>query len=114
MQVCAWERVGNANYKGTKMIEISKNIIKLDGYGVYVTMIDGEVYTSDTDATGSYPTLDPDGGISWDKLEDPPNQQFLEIVNDKWETELNMTDYDKPMSVGQIRWFVKNLREKHK
>jgi hypothetical protein len=129
--VCAWEWVGNF-----KMIEIGKNIIRLDGYGVYATVIDGKVYISKIMPGGSCPKLDPDGCIDWTELTDPDNQQFLEIINDKFNLELVMTDFNKNMSIREIvnhvkvqkekekkeepmtdnqaRWFVKNMRELYK
>jgi hypothetical protein len=119
-----------------KMIELGQNIIRLDGYGVYVTVVDGKAHISEIMPDGSCPTLDPDGCIDWTELTDPDNQQFLEIINDKFGLDLIMTDFDKNMSVREIlnhvkvqeerekkeepmtdaqaRWFVKNLREKHK
>ena len=114
--------------------DIGSNIMKLEGYGLYVTYIDGELFTSEMVTRSGHPHLDPDGCISWDKLDDPPNQKFLNLVNAKFETSFTMNDFSKvmkvsdikeyveqqkmakkkeePMTDAQARWFVKNLREK--
>ncbi len=114
--------------------DIGSNIIKLEGYGLYVTYIDGEVYTSEMVSHSGHPHLDPDGCISWDKLTDPPNQKFLNLVNAKFTISLTMNAFGKlmkvsdikghiaqqkeaekkPLTDNQARWFVKNLREKEK
>ena len=114
--------------------DIGSNIIKLEGYGLYVTYIDGEVFISEMIARSGHPHLDPDGCISWDKLEDPPNQKFLNLINAKFGTCFTMNDFGKimkvsdikghvkqqkeakiePMTDNQTRWFVKNMREKEK
>lgn len=109
------------------MFQISKNIIKLEGFGVYVTFIDNVLYTSEITATG-HPTLDRDGCIDWEELTDPPNQQFLNLANAHFGISKTMHNYGKPMSVSGIReyskfkkpeqenliWLVKNLRERDK
>jgi hypothetical protein len=109
------------------MIQIGKNIIKLEGFGVYVTLIDNVIYTSDITPSG-HPTLDRDGCINWDELLDPPNQQFLNLVNAHFGISKTMRSYGKPMSISEIReysafkkpeqenliWLVKNLRERDK
>ena len=113
---------------------IGSNIIKLEGYDLYVTYIDSIIYISEMVSRSGHPHLDPDGCISWDKLEDPPNQRFLNLVNAKFGTCLTMNDFGKvmkisdikehvaqqkeaevkPLTGNQARWFVKNLREKEK
>ena len=117
--------------------DLGSNIIKLEGYGVYVTMLDFTLYTSAiNDKTGG-PTLDPDSCIIWDALADPPNQEFLNITNEKFGLNQLMTDYGGHMSMKDIRsyivanksrkenaatgnatvnaaWTVKNLKEKEK
>jgi hypothetical protein len=112
--------------------DIGSNIIKLEGYGLYVTYIDSEVFISEMLAGSGHPNLDPDGCISWDKLFDPPNQKFLNLVNARFGTSLTMNDFGKVMRISDIKgyvaqqketkcepmtdaqavWFVKNLREK--
>jgi hypothetical protein len=96
------------------MKDIGSNVIKLEGYGVYVTMLDDKVYISAIDPKTDGPTLDPDKCILWDLMTDPPNQSFLCYVNEKFKTGLVMSDYGKYMSVNEIRWAVKNMREKEK
>ena len=89
------------------------NILKLEGFGVYVTYIDNKVYVSEIQKSG-YPTLDPDGCIEWEELKDPSNQEFLNEVNKKWGLELKMSDFGKYMSISECLWYVKNLKEKEK
>jgi hypothetical protein len=109
--------------------EIGGNILKLEGYGLFVTVVDGRIYTSQMEHKSGHPKLDPDGGIEWEELTDPPNQQFLNIINAKWGLALTMLDYDKIMKVSEIvkygknretpleipaHWLVKNMRELEK
>ena len=114
--------------------DIGSNIMKLEGYGLYVTYIDSEVYISEIVAQTGHPRLDPDKCIEWVKLDDPPNQKFLNLINARFETSLSMNDFGKVMKIsevkeyvveqreireklmtaGQARWLVKNLKEKEK
>lgn len=89
---------------------MNNNILKLEGYGVYVTYIDGKVYTSNIDPKGR-PTLDPDKCIEWTELTDPSNQEFLSEINKAWNLELKLSDYGKYMSISECLWYVKNLKE---
>jgi len=115
--------------------DLGSNIIKLEGYGVYVTYIDGNVYICDMVMPSGLPTMDPDKCIEWEELKDPANQKFLNLVNARFGTCFTMSDYDKtmslsdikeyvkvqktlkkeevPMTDAQARWFVKNMREKY-
>ena len=113
---------------------IGSNIIKLEGYGLYVTYIDSEMFISEMLSHSGHPELDPDGCISWSPLIDPPTQNFLNLVNSKFGTSLTMNSFGKimkvsdilghvkqqketehkPMTDNQARWLVKNLREKEK
>jgi len=112
--------------------DIGSNIIKLEGYGLYVTCIDSKIYISEMVPHSGLPTLDPDKNIEWNDLKDPPNQKFLNLVNAKFETSLTMHKFNKsmtltdikthmqqqkvakdtPMTDQQARWFIKNIREK--
>jgi len=114
--------------------DIGSNIIKLEGYDLYVTYIDSIIYVSEMIPRSGHPHLDPDGCINWDKLEDPPNQKFLNLVNAKFGTHLSMNDFGKLMKISEVKeyvaqqkkakeepitdsrawWLVKNLREKEK
>lgn len=120
----------------TEWKSLGSNIIKLDGYGVYVTYMDSNVYICDITMPSGHPKLDPDSCIEWTELEDPPNQKFLNLINARFSVSLTMTDYgktmkiseikehseiqkalskeEKPMSDAQARWFVKNMRELYK
>lgn len=92
---------------------MQSNILKLEGYGVYVTCVDKYVYISKITSKG-HPTLDPDGCIDWSELTDPDNQEMLNEINKHFGLELTMTDFGKHMSVSECIWFVKNLKEQHK
>ena len=122
--------------------DLGSNIIKLEGYGLYVTVIDSDVYICPMVPHSGLPELDPDKNIEWTKLEDPDNQMFLNLVNAKFGTSFVMTQYDKSMNIHDIkshivqqkkikaaaaagkgngplteseaRWLVKNMREKNK
>jgi len=115
--------------------DIGSNIIKLEGYGLYVTYIDSKVYISVMVPKSGLPTLDPDKNIEWNELEEPSNQKFLNLINARFETSFTMNDFgklmsisdvkehvrqqkemkkDEPMTDNQARWFVKNMREKEK
>lgn len=87
-------------------MDIGNNILKLEGYGVYVTYIDGKVFTSRI-INGGYPKLDPDGCIEWDELTDPDNQDFLNIINARWKIGLSMPNFGKTMSIKDIKNYQK-------
>ena len=82
---------------------LGSNIIKLEGYGLYVTCIDDEIHVCNMIPSSGLPTLDPDKCISWDKLEDPPNQRFLNLVNARFGTCLVMHDFGGIMSITDIK-----------
>jgi len=119
--------------------DIGSNIIKLIGYGLYVTVIDSDAYICPMVPHSGLPKLDPDKNIEWSKLEDPANQAFLNLVNAKFGTSFLMTQYGKSMNIKDIKshivqqktseeagkgngpmtesealWLVKNMREKNK
>ncbi len=90
-----------------------KNVLKMEGFGVFVTYIDGKVWTSDIQPKG-HAELDPNDCIVWHELTDPPNQEFLNAVNEHWGLTLKTSDYGKYMSISECLWYVKNLKEVHK
>ena len=118
--------------------DIGSNIIKLEGYGLYVTVIDSEAYICPMVPHSGLPELDPDKNIEWSKLEDPANQMFLNLVNARFDTSFLMTQYGASMNIKDIKshivqqkenkagkgngplteseaiWLVKNMREKEK
>jgi hypothetical protein len=93
------------------MKRIGSNIIKLEGYGVYVTLIDDKLYTSEIDPSNGHPTLDPDKCISWDELIDPANQKFLNIVNAEFGLSLTMHDFNGYMSIKDIKEYEAGQRK---
>lgn len=95
------------------MSRLNNNILKLEGFGVYVTYVYNKVYISEIQKSGG-PSLDPDGCIEWEELKDPPNQEFLNTINKCWGLKLTMSDYGKYMSISECLWYVKNLKELHK
>ena len=90
---------------------LGSNIIKLEGYGLYVTCIDEEIYVCEMIPHSGLPTLDPDKCINWDKLEDPPNQKFLNIINARFDKCLVMHDFGKPMSIRDIKSHTEQQRK---
>jgi len=91
--------------------ELGSNIIKLEGYGLYVTYIDSKVYVSEMTPNSGLPTLDPDKNIEWTELSEPPNQKFLNLVNAKFGITLTMHDFGGVMSITEIKEFVKLNKE---
>ena len=89
------------------------NIIKLEGFGVYVTLVDGKVYVSNITTKGG-PILDADGCIEWDELKNPDNQEMLNEINKAFNLKLKLSDFGKYMSISECLWYVKNLKEMHK
>jgi len=85
-----------------KYKDVGDNIIKLEGYGVYVTMLDYTLYISKIDPNTGGPTLDPDLCIIWDVLTDPDNQDFLNITNEKFGLDQTMMDYGKSMHLRDL------------
>ena len=88
---------------GESLIMVDNNILKLEGFGVYVTYVDEKVYISELNDRG-YPTLDPDGCIEWTELKDPPNKTFLDTINKHFKLKLTLYDYHKYMSISQLLW----------
>lgn len=102
---------------------------------MYVTVLDYTIYISKINRKTGGPTLDPDNCVLWDALTDPPNQEFLNIINARFGMRQNMHDYNKGMTIPDIKayvqaqkemklakgdmtlgavWTVKNLREREK
>ena len=83
--------------------DIGSNIIKLEGYGLYATVIDNEAHVCEMLPGTGLPKLDPDKCIDWEKLTDPPNQRFLNLVNAKFGTCFVMHDYGGSMTLTDIK-----------
>jgi len=71
-------------------------ILKLEGYGTYTTYLDGKIWVSPIVLQTNGPTLDADNCIEWSELEEPPNQDFLNIVNAEFGVFVQNSDFDKP------------------
>lgn len=85
------------------MIIKINNILKLEGYGLYVTFIQDKLYQNRINPRTEGPTLDPDGCIEWVEMQDPPNQAFLNIVNSQFGTNLGIGDFKKYPTVSEIK-----------
>jgi hypothetical protein len=83
--------------------KLGSNIIKLEGYGVYVTYIDNEYFISEVMPGSGHPKLDPDKCIAWEKLKEPANQKFLNILNAHFGTAKTMHDFGCVMSISEIK-----------
>jgi hypothetical protein len=83
--------------------DIGSNIIKLEGYGIYVTYIDSEYYMCEMLTSSGLPPLDPDGCIDWDPFKDPANQKLLNIMNARFGTCLTMPDFGLTMGIRDIK-----------
>jgi hypothetical protein len=83
-------------------VQNDPNIIKLAGYGLYVTQVNDAIFVSEINENGG-PTLDPDDCIEWTPLADPANQKFLNIINSKFDTHLTMSQFGKYRTVSEIR-----------
>lgn len=84
-------------------MKLINNILKLEGYGVYLTMHGKKLYESKIDPKTGGPTMDPDKCIEWTECTDPPNQQFLNIVNQVFGVALTLCDFGKIMSVSEVK-----------
>lgn len=82
---------------------IDNNVLKLEGYGVYVSVVDGKLYESPIDPRTNWPTLDKDKCIDWTETNDPPNQEFLNLINEHFGCEFTMIDFGKPMKISEIK-----------
>jgi len=109
----------------SKPQNISSNVIKLEGYGVYVTYINSRVMVCDILPSTGQSTMNKHGFIKWRRLKEPPNQEFLDLINEKFELGLKMSDFVKNLFVPvkkpktrnvmqKLRWIIKNMREKEK
>ena len=87
--------------------DIGSNIIKLAGYGVYVTYIDSDLYVCPMVGKMGHPRLDEDKCIDWEKLSEPANQEFLNLCNLRFKTCYTMNDFDGIMSITDIKSHVK-------
>lgn len=90
--------------------KIGGNILKLEGYGLYVTIIDGRLWECPIIPATDGPTLDMDRCIEWTKCLNPPNQKFLNIINAEFEVSFTMRSFGKPMTVGEIVKFGRAQR----
>lgn len=91
--------------------KIGDNILKLEGYGLYVTIIDGELWECPIVPVSGGPTLDANNCIEWTKCSDPPNQKFLNIVNAEFGVNFTLNHFDKAMTVYDVMSFAKAKRE---
>ena len=94
-----------------KWKDIGSNIIKLEGYGLYVTYLDSNLYVCPMLGNSGHPRLDADKCIDWDELKDPDNQAFLDVCNEKYETSFTMNDYGKHMSITEMKGHVKQQED---
>lgn len=72
---------------------VINGILKLEGYGTYVTYLDKKVWISPIVPRTNGPTLDADGCIDWSELDIPPNQSFLNIVNAEFGCAVEINDF---------------------
>ncbi len=91
--------------------KIGGNILKLEGYGLYVTVIEGKIWECPIVPVTDGPVLDPDGCIEWTECSNPPNQKFLNIVNAELGVSFNMYNFGKPMTVSEIVRFGRAKKE---
>ncbi|RLI66032.1 MAG: hypothetical protein DRO67_01760 [Candidatus Asgardarchaeum californiense] len=70
-----------------------EGILKLEGYGTYVTYLEDKIWVSPIVPETGGPTLDADDCIEWTELKKPPNQNFLNIVNDEFGSSVKYTDF---------------------
>lgn len=75
-------------------MKVHDNIIKLEGFGIYVTHIDKKLWSCDIDKRG-YPKLDPDNCIEWEPLLGPVNDELLCIINAQFKTAFTHSDIEK-------------------
>ena len=94
----------------SKWKEIGSNIIKLEGHGLYVTYIDSNLYVCPMIGNSGHPRLDRDKCIDWDELKDPDNQAFLNICNERFKTSYTMNNFDKVMTIREMKEYVKQQK----
>jgi len=94
-----------------KWKDLGSNIIKLEGYGIYVTCIDSNLYVCPMQGKLGHPKLDGDKCIEWEELEDPDNQAFLDLCNERFKTSFTMNNFDKHMSLSEIKGHVKQQKD---
>lgn len=83
--------------------DIGSNIIKLEGFGLYVTYIDSNLYVCPMIGASGHPRLDQDKCIDWEKPEEVPNQEFLNLCNLRFKTSYTMNDFGGPMRITDIK-----------
>lgn len=93
------------------MSKLGDNILKLEGFGFYVTFVNSNIFINKLLPGSEEPTLSSDKCIIWDKLEDPPNQEFLNLINARFKLNLKLTDYNKFMKIKEIRSYMKQQKE---
>ena len=91
--------------------DIGSNIIKLEGYGLYVTYIDKDLYVCPMLPRTGHPRLDEDKCIDWEKLEEPDNQEFLNLCNLRFKTSFTMHDFNGVMTITDIKNHSKIQKE---
>ena len=68
-------------------------ILKLEGYGTYVTLLDDKIWVSPIVPQTNGPTLDADSCIEWTELKMPVNQNFLNIINAEFGCSVKLVDF---------------------
>ena len=91
--------------------DIGSNIIKLEGFGLYITLIDDKLYQCEIIPKSGHPKLDADMCIDWEEMLDPPNQEFLNLVNRRYELSLTMNSFNKPMRIRDIKSHMQVQKE---
>lgn len=91
--------------------KIGENILKLEGYGLYVTLLDGELWECPIVPQTGGPTLGKDKCFEWSECLEPPNQRFLNIINAELGTSFTMYKFKKFMSISDIKEYAQAKKE---
>lgn len=91
--------------------DIGSNIIKLEGFGLYVTYIDSKLFVCPMEGAKGHPRLDEDKCIDWEELKEAPNQEFLNLCNLRFETSYTMNNFDGIMRITDIKSHVRTQKE---
>lgn len=76
------------------MMNGGSDIVRLDGIGMYINIINGDIFFC-TINTAGYPEIDRDGGMEFEPMNSPRSQTVLDIINVTFKTEYKMEQFYK-------------------
>jgi hypothetical protein len=74
------------------MVMNSNDIVRMDTLGLYINIIDDEIYYCAINTAG-YPEIDSGGGMEFEPMKNPRSQEVLDEINLMFGTSYNMDQF---------------------